>query len=95
MTRVQILYYDLCISHSAKTLGKVMHPTILLSAMGKIVGQTELFCHGMETNLGERKLNLNLLISALNVDLVWYPAHGKGIGWKQKVKFSKNTFSFI
>ena len=40
-----------CISHTANTLGKNMNPTILLPAMGKIVGQTELFNLGMATSL--------------------------------------------
>ena len=34
-TRVQILDEAVCISHSDNALGKGMHPTILLLAMGK------------------------------------------------------------
>ena len=43
-------------SHSSNTLGKVMHLIILLQAMDKIVGQTELFSLGIATNVGEGKL---------------------------------------
>ena len=45
-----------CIAHSTNTLGKGMNPTILTSAMGKIVGQIELFSLGMATGLGKGKL---------------------------------------
>ena len=38
------------------TLGKSTHPTILLPAMGKIVGQIGVFKLGMATGLGKRKL---------------------------------------
>ena len=34
-TRVQILDEAVCISHSTNTLGKVMHPAILSSAICK------------------------------------------------------------
>ena len=43
-----------------------MNPTILPSAMGKIVGQTGLFNLGMATCLGEGKL-------CLKIDLVSHP----------------------
>ena len=55
-TYVQILDEAVWISHSSNTFGKVMHPLILFPAMGKIVGQTELFNLGMATDLGEEKL---------------------------------------
>ena len=44
-TWVHILDEIVCISQSADTLGKGMNPTILSSAMGKIVEQTRLFSH--------------------------------------------------
>ena len=53
---VQILNEDDCISHP---LGKGMYLTILSPAMGKIVGQTDLFKLGMATARGEGKLNSN------------------------------------
>ena len=61
-TRVLILDETVCILHSANTLGKGMNPIILSPAMGKIVGQLELFKLSMVTIRGEEKtLNLNLL----------------------------------
>ena len=54
--RVQILGEALCISHSNSILGKDMNPIILPLAMGKIVGQIELYSLDMITSLGERKL---------------------------------------
>ena len=36
-TRVQILDKAVCISHSANTLGKGMHPATLPPAMGKYI----------------------------------------------------------
>ena len=38
------------------TMGTSMNPTILLPAIGKIVGQAGLFNLGMATSLGEGKL---------------------------------------
>ena len=42
-TQVQILDEVVCISHRANSLQKGMNPTILLQAIGKIVGQTKPF----------------------------------------------------
>ena len=66
-TRVQILCKAVCISHSTNTFGKDMNPNYSLSSNGQIVGQTELFNFGMATSLGERKLNSDLLNSALKL----------------------------
>ena len=49
--------------HSTNTIGKGMKPTILLLAMGKIIGQAELFNLGITISLGG-KLNLKLLNSS-------------------------------
>ena len=56
VNRVQILDEAVCISSSAKNLGKGMHPSILLQASGKIDGQNGLFNIGMGT--GQRKEKL-------------------------------------
>ena len=56
-TRVQILDYTVCISHSADISGKGMNPTILLPSMGKIVGHSDLFSLGMATDLEAKLLN--------------------------------------
>ena len=53
--RVRIVDEIVCISHYANTLGKNMNPTILLPALGILVGQTGLFNYGMITSLGEGK----------------------------------------
>ena len=45
---VQILDETFYISYSANIFGKDMHPIIFLPAIGKIEGQTELFCFGIE-----------------------------------------------
>ena len=50
-TGVQFLDPVICISHSAYTLGKGMNPTNLPPAMGKILGWTVLFSHGIATSL--------------------------------------------
>ena len=39
-----------------ETFGKTMNPTTLPPVVGKTVEQTRYFRFGMETNLGERKL---------------------------------------
>ena len=39
VTRAQILDETICILHSPHTLGKVMDPTILPPAMGKLLGK--------------------------------------------------------
>ena len=49
-------YEAVCISHGTNTLKKSMNLTILLPAMGKIVGQTGLFSLGRGIGLGEGKL---------------------------------------
>ena len=56
VTQVQILDKAVCISYSTDTLGKGMNTTVLPIAMGKIVGQTDLFNLGMVTGLGEGKI---------------------------------------
>ena len=56
VTKVQILDKTVYMSYRANTLGKGMNSVILLLAMGKIVGLTELFNFGMATSLGEGKL---------------------------------------
>ena len=62
--QVQTLDEAVYISYSTNTLGKTMNPTILSIAMGKMVGQTGLFCPVVVSGLGEGKLNSNLLNSA-------------------------------
>ena len=41
------------VSHNANTQKKVMHPTILPSAVGKLLGQTGFINLDMETGQGE------------------------------------------
>ena len=53
-----ILGEAVCISLSADTIGKCMNPTALPLAIGKIVGQTELFSLGMPTALREENFEI-------------------------------------
>ena len=50
LTRVIILDEGVCSSHGTNTLRKDMQPTILPTAMSKIVGQTIFFTLGMATD---------------------------------------------
>ena len=45
-----------CLFHRANTLGKGMNLTILIPAIGKTVGLTELFSLGISTGREEEKL---------------------------------------
>ena len=71
VTQVQTLNEAVCISQSTDTLGKCINTTILSSAMGKIVRQTECFSIGMTTSLREEKL-------WIQIGLVSHPAHVEG-----------------
>ena len=48
--------YDYKQTFNTNTIGKVMNPIIIPSAMSKLVGQTRLFSLGWATSLGEGKL---------------------------------------
>ena len=54
VTRVWIQDKVVCISHSAKILGKGMNPTILSPSLN-IVEQLGVFNHGTATGLGKGK----------------------------------------
>ena len=55
--QVQILDKVICISYSANTLEKSMHPTIYSPfSYEQIMGQPVIFNLGMTTGLGEGKL---------------------------------------
>ena len=49
-TLVKTLDEAVSISHGANAVEKRMNPTILPPGMGKIIGQTGLFCLGMATS---------------------------------------------
>ena len=53
-TRVQILDAALYVSLRANIFGKVMNTSVLPAAMGRIVGQIDLFCLGLASGLGEK-----------------------------------------
>ena len=53
---MQILNKAVCISHCVYTPGKDEHSIILLSAMAKIVGKTDLFNLRIATNLEDGKV---------------------------------------
>ena len=54
-----------------------MIPTILLQAMGKIVGKAEFFNLGMPTNVGEEKpVKPRLKLTLCHILHVW----GRGVG---------------
>ena len=56
-TQVQVLDELIAFHIQLITLGKSMDSTILLPAMGKIVGETRLFNLGMAINLNSNLLN--------------------------------------
>ena len=63
-TRIQILKEAVCIPHSASTFGEKYESNYSSSSYEQIVGLTWLVNPGMTTDLGEGKINLNLLNSA-------------------------------
>ena len=66
--------------YCANTLVKVMNPTILSPAVGKIVGQTELLSFGMTTSLEEGKLWIQTFETPRKIiDLVSHPSQIQGL----------------
>ena len=73
-TWVQTLNEAVCISHSTNTLWKIMNPTFLPPAMGKIVGQTGILSLGLKENWIHTSKNPHK-----KIDLVSYPGHMEGL----------------
>ena len=79
VTRVQVLDQAVCISHSTKILGKSIHPSILLPAIGKQWDRMGFSNHGIATSLVDETSEFKPVKTPPKKDIISYPICAEGL----------------